>query len=138
MDRRDFLRKSAIGTLGLTLSPALFNSCGTSASKETSSDRLQLSFKPYDLKLKHAFNLAKSSRTHTPDVQVQLRFGEWTGYGEASMPPLSAAIDENKRKYFILQIHISPPCIPFSCGIQGRGIYPHKTTIKNNQGSVDN
>ena len=75
MDRRDFLRKSAIGTLGLTLSPALFNSCGTSASKETSSDRLQLSFKPYDLKLKHAFNLAKSSRTHTPDVQVQLRFG---------------------------------------------------------------
>lgn len=83
MDRRDFLRKSATGTLGLTLSPALFNSCGTSASKGTSSDRLQLSFKPYDLKLKHAFNLAKSSRTHTPDVQVQLRFGEWTGYGEA-------------------------------------------------------
>lgn len=66
MDRRDFLRKSAIGTLGLTLSPALFNSCGTSASKGTSSDRLQLSFKPYDLKLKHAFNLAKSSRTPPP------------------------------------------------------------------------
>jgi hypothetical protein len=49
------------------------------------------------------------------------------------MPPLSAAIGGNKRKYFILQIHISTPCIPFSCGIRGRGIYPHKKTIKNNQ-----
>ncbi len=46
------------------------------------------------------------------------------------MPPLSAAIDENKRKYFILQIHISPPCIPFSCGIRDRGIYPQKKRSK--------
>ena len=30
-----------------------------------------------------------------------------------SMPPLSAAIDENKRKYFILQIHISAPVSHF-------------------------
>ena len=112
MDRRDFLRKSAIGTLGLTLSPALFNSCGTSASKETSSDRLQLSFKPYDLKLKHAFNLAKSSRTHTPDVQVQLRFGEWTGYGEASMPPYLGETQESVCR-FLGQLDLKQFTDPF-------------------------
>lgn len=72
---------------------------GTSASKGTSSDRLQLSFKPYDLKLKHAFNLAKSSRTHTPDVQVQLRFGEWTGYGEASMRPYLGETQESVCRF---------------------------------------
>ncbi|WP_302402611.1 twin-arginine translocation signal domain-containing protein [Barnesiella intestinihominis] len=62
MDRRDFLRKSAIGTLGLTLSPALFNSCGTSASKGTSSDRLQLSFKPYDLNIQRSIRWSENCR----------------------------------------------------------------------------
>ena len=99
MDRRDFLRKSAIGHIRIDTIPRFFNSCGTSVSKGTSSDRLQLSFKPYDLKLKHAFNLAKSSRTHTPDVQVQLRFGEWTGYGEASMPPYLGETQESVCRF---------------------------------------
>lgn len=48
---------------------------------------LKLKFFPYELKLKHAFNLAKFSRTTTPDVQVEIEFDGVTGYGEASMPP---------------------------------------------------
>lgn len=42
---------------------------------------------PYELKLKHAFNLARSQRTTTPGVQVEIEFNGLTGYGEASMPP---------------------------------------------------
>ena len=49
--------------------------------------KLKLSFFPYELKLRHAFNLARYSRTTTPDVQVKLEYEGITGYGEASMPP---------------------------------------------------
>lgn len=42
---------------------------------------------PYELQLKHSFNLAKSSRTTTPDVQVEIEYDGIVGYGEASMPP---------------------------------------------------
>lgn len=43
---------------------------------------------PYELKLRHAFNLASMSRTTTPGVQVEITLGDSiTGYGEASMPP---------------------------------------------------
>lgn len=44
-------------------------------------------FYPYELKLKHAFNLASMSRTTTPGVQVEITIDSITGYGEASMPP---------------------------------------------------
>lgn len=42
---------------------------------------------PYELQLKHAFNLATMSRTVTPGVQVEITIDSVTGYGEASMPP---------------------------------------------------
>lgn len=46
-----------------------------------------LKYYPYELRLRHAFNLATMSRTSTPGVQVELRIDTLTGYGEASMPP---------------------------------------------------
>jgi len=46
------------------------------------------------LQLKHAFNLARSSRKTTPDVQVQIEYDGIIGYGEASMPPyLGESVD---------------------------------------------
>ena len=42
---------------------------------------------PYELKLRHSFNLASMSRTSTPGVQVEITLDSVTGYGEASMPP---------------------------------------------------
>ncbi|MCM1080656.1 MAG: dipeptide epimerase [Muribaculum sp.] len=57
-------------------------------------NKLILEFVPYRLKLKHAFNLARSSRTSTPDVLVRLHYNGLTGYGESSMPPyLGESID---------------------------------------------
>lgn len=46
-----------------------------------------MTFKPYDLALKHVFTVATYSRTTTPDVQVEIEYDGITGYGEASMPP---------------------------------------------------
>lgn len=46
-----------------------------------------LKFYPYELKLRHSFNLATMSRTTTPGVQVEITIDSVTGYGEASMPP---------------------------------------------------
>ena len=48
---------------------------------------IKLSFKPYDLQLRHAFTLAESSRTVTPSMLVELEFDGLVGYGEAAMPP---------------------------------------------------
>jgi len=88
MDRRDFLKTSALGLAAATMP---INGVATTANKKVKkiarTSRLKLSFQPYELKLRHSFNLAKYSRTTTPDVQVELTYDGITGYGEASMPP---------------------------------------------------
>jgi L-alanine-DL-glutamate epimerase-like enolase superfamily enzyme len=47
---------------------------------------MRLVFEPYELKLRHSFNLAKYQRTTTPGVQVRIELDGLVGYGEASMP----------------------------------------------------
>ncbi len=46
-----------------------------------------LRFRPYTLELRHAFTLATSSRTTTPDMLVEVEADGLIGYGEAAMPP---------------------------------------------------
>lgn len=86
MDRRKFLKGSALGLIALS-APISLSAAGEATRKVGKSGRLNLSFKPNELKLRHAFNLARSSRTTTPDVLVQLEYDGIIGYGEASMPP---------------------------------------------------
>lgn len=86
MDRRKFLKGTALGIIALSTPISI--SCSGEATKKTAKrGRLNLSFKPYELKLRHSFNLAKSSRTTTPDVLLQIEYEGIVGYGEASMPP---------------------------------------------------
>lgn len=87
MKRRDFLRTTALGA-ALAVAPISFSAFGSATKKTaTRSGRLNLSFEPYELRLRHAFNLARYQRTTTPDVQVKLEYDGLVGYGEASMPP---------------------------------------------------
>ncbi len=89
MNRRNFLKTSALG-LAFAAAPISLSAAGSSTATKKSvspSGRLNLSFEPYELKLRHAFNLARSQRTTTPDVQVQIEYDGVVGYGEASMPP---------------------------------------------------
>ena len=99
MNRRNFLKTSGAGLLATSsLMSIPMLGCGEAPNVNTKtalgSGHLILRFKPYELKLKHSFNLAKSSRTTTPDVQVELEYDGIIGYGEASMPPyLGESVD---------------------------------------------
>ena len=104
MDRRKFLLSSGaslLATSSLMSIPML--GCGEAPNVNTKtalgSGHLILRFKPYELKLKHSFNLAKSSRTTTPDVQVELEYDGIIGYGEASMPPYLGESVESVTKF---------------------------------------
>ena len=93
MDRRKFLRNAAVGA-AVVASPISFSAFGQATKKIGKFGRMKLSFEPYELKLRHSFNLAKYSRTTTPDVQVKLELDGIVGYGEASMPPyLGESVD---------------------------------------------
>lgn len=86
MNRRNFIKTSMLGAL-IAASPVSMSALDSPTKKVGRSGRLNLSFKPYELKLRHSFNLARSQRTTTPGVQVQLEYDGIIGYGEASMPP---------------------------------------------------
>jgi L-alanine-DL-glutamate epimerase-like enolase superfamily enzyme len=49
--------------------------------------KMKLTYRPYDLQLRHVFTIANSSRTTTPVVLTEIEYDGITGYGEASMPP---------------------------------------------------
>lgn len=87
MNRRNFLRTGLLSAIAAGLSPVSFSAFGQAVKHVGRPGRLCMSFEPYELKLRHAFNLARSQRTTTPDVQVRIDYDGLVGYGEASMPP---------------------------------------------------
>lgn len=111
MNRRNFIKTSALG-LALAASPISLSAAGEPTRAARRSGRLNLSFEPYELKLKHAFNLARSQRTTTPDVQVQIEYDGVIGYGEASMPPYLGESVESVTK-FLSQLDLSQFTDPF-------------------------
>lgn len=111
MNRRNFLRSAALGAMAIA-SPVSFSALGEPTRQTGRPGRMKLSFEPYELKLRHAFNLAKFSRTTTPDVQVRLELDGIVGYGEASMPPyLGESVDSVTK--FLSQVDLSQFADPF-------------------------
>ena len=51
------------------------------------SSRMKLSYRTYNLQLRHTFTVSGFSRNTTPVVLTEIEFEGFTGYGEASMPP---------------------------------------------------
>lgn len=97
MDRRNFLKGTALGLVALSAPISL--SAAEKARTVAKTGKLKLSFKPNELKLRHAFNLARNSRTTTPDVLVLLEYDGIVGYGEASMPPYLGESIESVTKF---------------------------------------
>lgn len=97
MDRRNFLKGTALGLVALSAPISLSAAEKTRTVAKTG--KLKLSFKPNELNLRHAFNLARNSRTTTPDVLVQLEYDGIVGYGEASMPPYLGESIESVTKF---------------------------------------
>ena len=101
MDRRKFLQSAGLGLLARS-TPTLFSACGSPTKQVGKSGKLNLYFEPYELQLRHSFNLAKYSRTTTPGVQVRLEYDGLIGYGEASMPPYLGESVESVTKFLSL------------------------------------
>lgn len=74
--------------------------------------RINLSFCPYDLRLRHTFTVSKNSRTHTADVLVFLEYEGITGYGEAALPPYLGETQESVCR-FLSQVDLSQFDDPF-------------------------
>lgn len=111
MDRRKFLRNAALGA-AVIASPISFSAFGEPTMQTGRFGRMKLSFEPYELKLRHSFNLAKYSRTTTPDVQVKIELDGLVGYGEASMPPyLGESVDSVSA--FLSKLDLSQFSDPF-------------------------
>lgn len=111
MDRRKFLRNAALGA-AVIASPISFSAFGEPTKKTGKLGRMKLTFEPYELKLRHSFNLAKYSRTTTPDVQVKIELDGLVGYGEASMPPyLGESVDSVSA--FLSKLDLSQFSDPF-------------------------
>ena len=97
MKRRDFLKTAAAAGIGTGLVASGLVSCTRSSSTKApvpysinthgATARMHLKFEPYELQLQHTFTVASYSRTTTPDVQVEIEYDGFVGYGEASMPP---------------------------------------------------
>lgn len=89
--RRNFLKSAvvtAIGT-GLTVSNPLnlFAQNNKRNVINIGNKKMSLTFKSYDLQLRHVFTLANSSRKTTPVVLTEITYDGVIGYGEASLPP---------------------------------------------------
>jgi len=61
--------------------------------------KMKLSFRPYELKLRHTFTVAGNSRDTTPVVLIEIEYEGVTGYGEASMPPYLGENQESVIKF---------------------------------------
>lgn len=87
--RRNFLKTAALTTIGSGLLASNPLAAFAQNNKKTISlnKKMKLSFKPYDLQLRHVFTIANSSRTTTPVVLTEITYDGITGYGEASLPP---------------------------------------------------
>lgn len=112
MDRRQFLKITACGAVA-SMMPISFSAWGQPTKHVNRSGRMTLRFFPYELQLRHAFNLAKYQRTTTPDVQVEIEYEGVVGYGEASMPPyLGESIDSVTS--FLSRLDLSNFSSPFA------------------------
>jgi L-alanine-DL-glutamate epimerase-like enolase superfamily enzyme len=90
MKKRDFIKISGIaaGALiaGCKPSPAGM-AAGKAAAMGKGGGSLKLSYRPYELQLRHVFTVATNSRTTTPVVLTTIEYEGVKGFGEASMPP---------------------------------------------------
>ncbi len=85
LNRRSFAKILGIASVGVMMPKMSFGS--PPAVIKSSNSKMKLTFKPYELLMKHTFTVAEYSRNSTPDVLTQIEYEGITGYGEASMPP---------------------------------------------------
>ncbi|MRR22045.1 dipeptide epimerase [bacterium] len=115
MKKRDFIK------IGGLAAGAVMAGCTTSAAdrasaagsrRTTGSGVLKLSYRPYELQLKHVFTVATNSRTTTPVVLTTIEYDGVTGFGEASMPPYLGESHESVLN-FLSKVNLEQFSDPF-------------------------
>ncbi len=74
---------------------------------------MKISYKPFELLLKHPFTIAKFSRTSTPIMLLEISHEGFIGYGEASMVPYMGESIETASR-FMAQVDLSWLKAPFN------------------------
>ncbi|MGD0035801.1 MAG: dipeptide epimerase, partial [Bacteroidota bacterium] len=74
--------------------------------------KMNLTYRPYTLELKHVFTIATNSRITTPIVLTEIEFNGVIGYGEASMPPYLGESHESVLT-FLCKVDLSKYDNPF-------------------------
>ena len=73
---------------------------------------MKLSFRPYDLQLRHVFTIANFSRSTTPVVLTEIEYDGMVGYGEASLPPYLGETQASVME-FLKKINLTQFSSPF-------------------------
>ncbi len=111
-NRRDFLKTSGLIAGAGALGSGYYDLFANTSSVSMKNTKLQLSFRPYTLELRHQFTIASSSRSTTPVMLTQVAYGDLIGYGEASMPPYLGESHETATA-FLSKVDLSPFQNPF-------------------------
>jgi len=85
--RRNFLKASALITAGTLIQPTSMFAQKSNTVHSGGSERLKLTFRSFEAKLRHPFAVSGYTRTTTPIVLTEIAYGGFVGYGEAAMPP---------------------------------------------------
>lgn len=90
--RRVLLKGLGAGAMATALPTTMGAAQDASTAPHSTTDlirngKMKLSFRPYELQLKHTFTVAGNSRDTTPVVLTEIQYEGLTGYGEASLPP---------------------------------------------------
>lgn len=85
--RRNFLKTTAITTGLVATNPFALFPQNNKKTVSLGPKKMKLTFRSYDLQMKHVFTISTSSRTTTPIVLTEITYDGITGYGEASLPP---------------------------------------------------
>jgi len=112
MKRRDFLKTTALTALALPLPLSLAAQAKQTGKSSTGSKTMKLTFRPYDLQLRHVFTIANFSRSTTPVVLTEIEYDGITGYGEASLPPYLGETQSSVQD-FLKKVNLEQFASPF-------------------------
>ncbi len=106
-NRRDFCKRLLVVGAGLS-----FPYLSIGKSKTLLTNKMELSFRPFDALLKYPFTVAGYTRTTTPIVLTEIRYNGLVGYGEASLPPYLGETQESVMA-FLKKVNLSQFSSPF-------------------------
>ena len=111
-NRRGFLKTTALATGAAMIANNPYKDLDENIPANFHTRKMNLTYRPYTLELKHVFTIATNSRTTTPIVLTQIEYNGIIGFGEASMPPYLGETHESVLA-FLSKVDLSKYENPF-------------------------